>query len=296
MRTLRRTFRLSLAVVLLPGFALAQARPPSEDMIPRELALALLNFGPGTSGAAAIRVGRLPDDIPIELVPPGLEVLGSTIQFDNSVIVLASPQQPDSAIARLEAHLLASDWTKPPVPQYRAPRGFVAADFSPGVYLQPDMACKGDTFVTYSAAYRRSGGSVVRLAYNRGQRYSACRQQEQRLAVTRNPYEESPIPTLRAPMGTVTKQGSGMSSSGAGGMTLSTRLGTRLKPAEVVAHYDKQLREQGWTPGAQGTVPFFAARAYTKTDEKSQTWNALLVSMVFADSTDQDVSLRIDRR
>src|SRR3954470_10616363 len=119
-RTMHDTIRRSLTLlVVVPVVAFAQsgAKPADQqDMIPRELAIALLSYSPGMA-PNDIRVGRAPDDIPRELVPPGLQVLGSMTQFENSVIVLAAPQSPDSAIALLETALLGSGWTSPPVPQ-----------------------------------------------------------------------------------------------------------------------------------------------------------------------------------
>jgi hypothetical protein len=291
-----RLVRLVPALLLVP--AMAAAQPPSqgsEDMIPRELVLALLNFGPGMGGASEIRVGRLADGIPPELVPPGLQVLGSTTQFENAVVVLAAPQQPDSAISSLEAHLLGNGWTKPPTPQIRAQRGFVAAEFAFGGYQAPDMVCRGDAFLTYSGSYRRTGGSVIRLSLNRGQRYSACRLREEATAY-RGAIEEAPVPTLRAPMGSVTKDGGGISGSGQDLVTMSTRLGARLKPAEVVAHYDKQMRDQGWTVGPEASAALFSARTYTKSDDKARTWSAVLLAMTLADSADHDVLLRLRRK
>ena len=292
--------RCSLALVTLFTFAMAPAAmssqtttKPSDDPIPRELALALLNFAPGMAGND-IRVGRAPDDIPVELVPQGIDVLGSTTQFENSVIVLTAPQQPDSAISRIEAHLLASGWTKPPAPTRPVQRGFVAADFPNFGYQQTDMLCRGDAFVRLTGSYRRSGGSVIRLTYNRGQRFSACRTREE-VAVYRNPYDEAPVPTLRAPVGSMAKAGNSMSSSGET-LSMSTRLATRLKPADVVSHYDKQMREQGWAQSLEGSVPFLSARTYRKNDDKARTWTAVLVSMFSADSTEQDVMIRLARR
>ena len=296
MRTSTRFSSLLLGFLLAPTVAVAQAaNQQGEEMIPRELVLALLNFGPGMGGASEIRVGRLADDVPAELVPPDMRVLGSTKQFDNALIVLVAEQPPDSAIGLVEAHLLAGGWTKPQAPQYRPQRGFVSADFGVTSYQPPDMVCRGDTFATYTGTYRRSGGSLIRLSYNRGQRYSACRTREEAM-VARNPYEEAPVPILRAPLGSVTKEGNNMGMSSPNTLTLGTRLGTRLKPGEVVGHYDKQLREQGWTQSAEGAVPFFAARTYRKNDDKSRTWNAVLVSMFGADSTEQEVTLRLARR
>ena len=300
MDPIRRSVALAM-VVLAPAVSLAQssARPPeSEEPIPRELALALLNMSPGPAGAD-IRVGKAPEDVPPELIPPGLKILGSTTQFDNAVIVLVAPQQPDSAIAALEAHLLKSGWTKPPIPTPRAQRGFVSADIGQFSYSPPDMVCRGDEFVMLSGSYRRAGGSVVKVAYNRSRQYSACKQREQmQMQMARNPYDEAPVPLLRAPQGSMQapEGGGGMSSTGSSGITLSTRFRTQLKPAEVATHYDKQMRDQGWTPISEGAVEMLAARSYKKADDKGATWTAVLVSMTAPETSDQDVSLRLNRK
>jgi len=148
--TIRRSLTL-LAVVPVVAFAQSGAKPADQqDMIPRELAVALLSYSPGMS-PNDIRVGKAPDDIPPELVPPGLQVLGSMTQFENSVIVFAAPQPPDSAVALIEAGLLGSGWTKPPIPQSRPRQGFVPANDLSGGYEHPDIVCKGDAIASFSS-------------------------------------------------------------------------------------------------------------------------------------------------
>jgi hypothetical protein len=293
------TISRSLTAIMLsltPAVIAAQAptRPvDSQEPIPRELVLALLNLGPGMGGAD-IRVGKAPDDIPPDLLPPGLEILGSTTQFESSILVLATPQQPDSAVSRYEAHLLAAGWTKPPAPQSRPMRGFVSADVGQVAFDRPDMACRGEEFVTYTGTYRRNGGSLVKVTYNRGNRYSMCKPRQD-VTTYRSPYDEAPVPLLRAPLGSITNDGSGMSSSGNNAFTLSTRLTTRLKTGELVAHYDKQMREQGWTSIGDGSLEFLAARTYRKNDDQGRTWTGMLFSVILPDSSQQDVTLKLTR-
>jgi hypothetical protein len=293
------TISRSLAVIILsvtPALAVAQSasKPPdAQDGIPRELVLALLNLGPGMGGAD-IRVGKAPDDVPPELLPPGLEILGSTTQFESSVIVLATREQPDSAVSRYEAHLLGAGWTKPPAPQARPMRGFVSADVGQMTYDRPDVACRGEEFVTYTGTYRRNGGSLVKVTYSRGNRYSVCKARQD-VTTYRSPYDEAPVPLLRAPVGSITNEGGAMSASGNNSFSLSTRLTTRLTPGELVEHYDKQMREQGWAPVGDGSLKILAAHTYRRNDDQGRPWTGTLFSIAVPDSSQQDVTLRISR-
>ena len=292
--------------VVLGGLALAAAgrgafaqvsptRSDQPDLIPRDLVLALISFGTGTAGGANLRVGKAPEDVPPELVPPGLELLGSMTQFDNVIIVLGMPQSPDSAIGVMEARLAAAGWTPPPAPPLRQmPRGFVAADFTGAMGGTPNFVCRADEMVNLSSMYRSSGGSILKLSFNRGARSSACRQRDE--VVYRSPYDEAPVPTLRAPAGAMTTGGTGMSTTGNNQITLSTQLSTRLKPAEVVSHYDTQMRAAGWTPVGDGSLEFLSARTYQKQDQKAGTWSATLYAIRSPEALEQDVALRLSRR
>ena len=298
-RTMHHTIRRSLAITLLatPAVAGAQAGPrPAEaqEMIPRELAIALLSNSPGMT-ANDLRVGKAPDDVPPELVPPGLQVLGSMTQFENSIIVFAAPQPPDSAIALIEAALLGSGWTRPPAQQVRPRNGFVAANDFFSSYDRPQMVCHGDAFATFTSAYRRSGGSILKVSYNRGARFSACKAQPDP-STYRSPFDDAPMPTLRAPEGSMTSPTNNGMSGSSNGVTVSTQLSTKLKPAEVVAHYDKQMIAAGWTSLSDGAADNVAVHNYRKKDEKDRAWTATLLSMVVPEGTEQAVSLRLSRR
>jgi hypothetical protein len=271
------------------------AKPPdSQEPIPRELALVLLNLGPGIGGAE-ILVGKAPDDIPRDLLPSGLQILGSTTQFETSVIILVAQEPPDSAVARYDAYLHSAGWTNPPVPQAARARGFVAAEFGQVTYDRPNAACRGEQFVTYSGSYRRNGGSFVRVTLNRDNRSSMCKARQD-VTTYRSPYDEAPVPLLVAPFGSMTTQGGGMSASGNDSFSFSTRLSTRLSPGELVDHYNKQLRDQGWTSVTNGSIQFMAARTYRRNDDQGRAWIGTLMSIALPDSSQQqDVSFKLTR-
>lgn len=298
-------FPLFVTLAMLVGtapLALSAAQPPGgrgaqPEMIPRDLVLALINYGAGMGGGNDLLVGRAPEDIPPELVPPKSEIVGSLTQFENVIVVLGVPEAPDSAIGVMESRLLAAGWTRPtPAAPRPVPRGFVAADFPGGAMGgMPNVVCRGDEFVTLTSMYRNSGGSLLKVTFNRGGRYSACRQRTE-TTTYRSPYEEAPVPVLRAPTGAMMTGGGGMSTSGSNDFTMSARLSTRLKPAEVVAHYDTQMRAAGWSQRGDGSVEFLAARTYQKKDEKERTWSATLSAIKVPDGLEQDVALHLSRR
>lgn len=293
------TISRSLAVIMLSvtstvGVAQSAAKPTdAQGFIPRELVLALLDLGP-SMGTADIRVGKAPDFVPSDLLPPGLEILGSTVQYESSVIVLATRDQPDSAVSRYEAHLLSAGWIKPRAAQGPPLRGFVSADAGQPTYDQPNVACRGEEFVMYNATYRRNGGSLMKVTYSRINRNSMC-EARQDVTTYRSPYDAAPVPVLRAPFGAVTTDDNGMSAFGDNSFLLSTRLGTRLTPGELVDHYDKQMRSQGWTSVENGSLEFLAARTYRTKDDQGRPWLATLLSVATPDSTQQDVTLRISQ-
>ena len=286
--------RFALTLALVPTLALAQrstSGSDSQEPVPRELAVALMSFGPGMS-ANNLLIGKAPDDIPPELIPPGAEILGSVTQFEQRIIVLAVKQTPDSAISSLQASLLGTGWKEPPRPPSMNRGGFVAADAFTSMGGQPDIVCRGDEVVTLSATYRRTSGSVLKVSYSKGQRYGACTVRQE---AYRSPYDDAPIPTLRAPGGSISK-GNGMGGSSEGQINLNTTLGTTLRPAEVVTHYDKQMIAAGWTSRSDGAADIVAVHTYRKNDDKGRVWTATLAAQTIPDGKDMDVSLRIYRR
>jgi hypothetical protein len=83
---------------------------------------------------------------------------------------------------------------------------------------------------------------------------------------------------------------------GNGITTISTQLSTKLKPAEVIAHYDRQMIAAGWTSLSEGAADNVAVHNYRKKDEKERVWTAVLLSVMAPDEKAQDVALRLSSR
>ena len=284
---------LAIPVVRSAGQQSPPVQQPTPDLIPRDLVMALISYGPGMSGGD-LRVGRAPDNIPPELIPPGAEVLGGMTQFENSVTILALPAPPDSASDILTAHLKAAGWAQPAsVASAPVPRGgFVDSQGGMSSGMPNGVLCKGDAFVNVFTSYRRSGGSVVKLMYNSTARYSPCRPPEARMT---SPFGDAPVPTLYSPEGALTTGGRGMSHS-EDQVEMTTRLSTRMKAVEITKHYAAQMLKEGWTPLAAGDSEFFAGQMFRKVDDKGRTWHATLLTVARPDRSDRDISLRVSRR
>ncbi|HEX6053291.1 MAG TPA: hypothetical protein VFZ21_28680 [Gemmatimonadaceae bacterium] len=295
--------RSSLLIVVALALTLASPtraqivseRGNPQEMIPRDLVVALLSFG--QPGNVDIRVGKVPEDIPPEFIPPGADLIGSMSQFENVVVVLGVSEPPDSAVGVMATRLVSSGWTKPPSIAARMPMraGFVSADFAgAGTDGLPSYLCRGEAMVNLSAMYRMSGGSLLKVNYSRSSRNPVCREQQGERAF-RSPYDDAPIPTLRAPAGTMMTGGSGMSSS-SDGVSMHARVSGRLKPVDLVAHYDTQMKAAGWTPLADGAVEFLAARRYQKLDDRKRTWFGTLYAIVTPQANEHEVALHLTRR
>jgi hypothetical protein len=271
--------------------ASAQSAQSGPELIPRELALALITYGP-VGGGGDLRVGRAPDGLPPELIPAGAQVLGSISQFDNSIVVLTLPVPPDSASDLAAASMLAAGWTRPPTSPMIQRGGFVDAQAMVGPSMSSGTLCKGEAFVNLAASYRRSGGSILKVMHTAGARYSPCRPPESRMGMM----SEIPVPTLYSPEGALTNGGGGVSRSGDDHAEMSTRLSSRMKPSEITRHYATQLLKDGWTPVAEGDTEFFAGQMFRKADDKGRVWHATLITVARPDRSDRDVSLRLSRR
>jgi hypothetical protein len=293
MSTRARTLTIALA---LAG-ALARpllAQTGAQDPVPRELVVALLDYGPGAQNLD-LRVGRAPDGLPAELIPAGARIVGSVNRFEGTLTVVVVPTHPDSALIGLGNRLVGAGWQRP---QPFMPRpagtggGFVVGASGSGSPDFPDMYCRGRDYAALFASYRRAGETLVKINYTPNAMSSPCRRDETG-RVYRGMMDDAPVPTLYAPDGA--RSTGGGRSSGSDGVHLTTHLITSLDATKLAAHYGTQMIAAGWTLVNEGAGDWFAARLFRKED-KGVAWYGGLIVTARPDGYDRDVVLQLTRK
>ena len=224
----------ALLIALIAVAPLA-AQQPASDVIPRELALALIDRYRAMGQPAEIIVGRMPPSFPSNALPAGAAVLGGITRDAGAEVVIVLQHSPDSAIAELERHLGRTGWERS---EFDQPQGFV-----PPQALRQGRFCRDDMSLSVSARERPGGGTIANIGSHRF-REGRCDEDPRR--PPRRFSGRIEIPRLHAPRG-ARMLGAGMSGGGPGGNEAFTRLEVEMHPIDIAAHYAKQLAEAGWT-------------------------------------------------
>jgi hypothetical protein len=265
--------RAARAAALL-ALAATGARAQAPDVVPRDLALALVDAGyAAIPDSATLALGRLPDGFPgAGILPPGGRLLGGARWPGGSTLaVLAVDAAPAAARAGALAAAEAAGWRPPPRradATFDAYPGFRSSPAPDPIAEATRCAPNGGGAVVVSARARADGpGALVRLlAYTPARAAARCRPAP---PAGRDRFPEA----LRPPLGTlapppdvrVAAGGTGRSggSSSAAYNATATATGPSADPARLRAHYAGQLAAAGWTPvaapGGDGTraTPLF---------------------------------------
>ncbi len=264
-----------LALLALPAGARAQ-----DGDVPRELALALLDHR-GVS--VQLLEGRAPDGFPAAALPPGARILGAVVYGRESRVVAVVPAEPAAALAAMAERMHAAGWRSAP----DRSQGY-------GVFVQsgaadPNTFCgEGDVYISAVAGARREGGSQLHLFSAADTRYSPCRAPEEPRVVSS---PEHPRPKLVLPPGARYREAG--SSGGDAYRDHHALIETAMGPAELVAHFAAQLREQGWTlrqPPAASEE--FAVQAAALRDAEGRTWIGVLTATPGREAGEMEVSFR----
>ncbi|HJR67433.1 MAG TPA: hypothetical protein VJ802_13470 [Gemmatimonadaceae bacterium] len=277
----------SVALTELP----AQQQP--SDVVPRELAVALLDRWGMSQNPVEIVVGRRPESFPADALPrERIRVLGGSERDEGGASVVAElPEAPDSARARLASHLDRAGWRSADMQRHFG--GFV-----PNTSDMPARLCRGNAVLSYTVRARpgRTGSLLHVSVVSPEPRFSCSREAEEAEAHRSMRMLDYPtMPLLEAPPN-ARMTGSGSSGGGRDAREVYTRLETTQSAASVGAHYADLIRRAGWVVGgpvqAEGIVLYRAERL---DDENGQLTGALAVLAV-AGGKELDVSFRIARR
>jgi len=282
MRTLRFV-TVTIVILATPAWAVAQVTLP--DSVSIEF-VQLLAFMPMMSRQAEVAVGRLPERLAADLHPVvDTRVVGSIGSRDLSVGALIASGQPREVEQRIAEQLGAAGWTRrPEVAESRG--GFQSEPRQ----RWPTALCSPDDYsVQVTATAYTNDSSVVRLTLGREDMGISCRESEP----TTTPFElDLPIPILRAPPGTEHRGGG----SGGGGDDghAEARLRTEMSPGSLLAHYARQMIEQGWQPITQATSEDVAIHVFRMMDANGVAWQSALYVTVLQNE-DRDLYLRLTR-
>ncbi len=225
-----------------------------------------------------IFVGRLPEDLPVEIsIPDGFAVVGSLVRdetdpYDDPAIeiVLDARMSAEQARDTYRERLSAAGWSEP---ERRQPGGgfdfrpvgttalFCRSARGPALFLSAHEQPPGD----------RDAPTDVRLRLITGPRHSPC---------APDPYEpefDRIIPNLAPPPGSYQSPG-----GGGGGMDdvhSEATLETHLDPAAVGAHYAAQLEGAGWSRLDEGHGGPQAWSTWSFTVEDEQRWEGVFTAL-----------------
>lgn len=226
---MHRALPLLLATALV-SVSPAAARQQEDEKISKRLVELLF------PGMAETIVEGLPADLAEGVLPEGATPLVSMKSAWGVTVVAEVPAFTAAERPRYERKLMAAGWKEADGP---AGGGGLMASPVP----VPKMYCMGDRMLSYSAQPQPRGGTMFRLQVTDARRQGICGD----ASASRRPrsmFEDIDMPPLPPPDGA---RSIGTSSGGGGDhMSQTSRLETRLTPAQVEAHYTSLLTAHGW--------------------------------------------------
>jgi hypothetical protein len=231
--------------IILAGTTSLQAQSAGasqQETVTREFAQVLLTHRTG-----ALRIGRMPENLPTaDQLTAGARVIGSVIYPDRSESAIAVRQPVTEARQPFEMRLRAAGWIERPPQDGLMERGFL-----PAVTADPTRGfCWPQTDAQLGLNVRGApdGGSYIVLNYyvpGQGRRCAAPPASQSVYTGMR-----SMMPALRPPDGAEVTGGGGGSGSGDDYQVRSTVTASHT-PAQIIRHFQPQLREQGWNVAEQ---------------------------------------------
>ncbi len=243
----------------------------SNEELLQALALRLLGKEfPGDSKPESVQiiVGRLPDQLPVEIpLPENSRILGSYVNLQwQTIYIEFDTDLPVNRIFNFyRERLLSSGWHSPEIPR---PMG----GFHPNLSTNRALFCRahrGPVLSIYVSTVPHQL-TQVSLSINSDPNNRSCA----KLSRSSNFYEGYElIPNLTPPVNS--KQFGQQSGSGGDNANSRTMLETNLDLLSVTAHYQTQLEEVGWTCFEQGHGEALAWSTWRFRDQEEESWYGL---------------------
>lgn len=243
----------------------------------------------GSPTTLRIYPADIPPDLPFELpIPEDADVIGTfaRVGAENAGAVYLSAPLSQEAVVEFYADTLDETvWEQ--AESMAGGGGFMPTP------IYSSFCGENDTVLTVGAfpavnAPTDADMSDFMINYQIDANYSPCEQP------TNSSDYRGLFPALTPPDGVSV---SGNSSGGGGGDSYyqETTLATTLTAGELVAAYNPQLAEAGWTELTTIDAETTALSTWTFTDEEGETWNGLLLMSRTADEEDALAMLQIRR-
>jgi uncharacterized protein YraI len=234
----------------------------------------LVGFSPSNTIVTAT-IGVWPADFPLDLtVPATATVIGGVVragEFAGSQVYLAAEGAGDDLVATLRQQLLDGGFTTPPQETVGGPSAvFLSTDqFAPPLVLcGPD----DETVVNLGTVLVAGEAEVVSVSSNLTFGLGG-------------PCGEDPsgggemfgvLPSLAPPAQAQVRGSGGGSSSGPDSFSISAEaeIESTLTAADLAAHYEGQLEDEGWTRLDDSQTEVLAWSAWSFVDENGNEWNA----------------------
>jgi hypothetical protein len=274
----RRRGRLALAGVVLAGLLALASPVRAQDDGLRRLAERLVGaWGMPGDMRVSLHVASLPDDVTVALpLPPAFDLVGSLARYERGElvsvqVVLDGPARTTEAFGELRSAFVAGGWS---VIGDQEP---LELGFVPTIRALYARACApedqgGDRQVAFFNASPAGDASDVRIDLTPEAWPGACvpdpdyRGDRDRFA---------PLPTLAAPSGsevTGTMVALDVEDASAHAVLRGSAL-----VADIVEHYEAELRALGWSPLPGRLTDDFGTRSpWSLTTEAGRLWVGVL--------------------
>lgn len=262
------------------------AQQQTSDVIPRELAVALLDPTGMSPAVPEIVVGGIPRSFPMDALPrENIRILGGADRYGSASVVARFPGHPDSAGARMATHLRRAGW------RLADADGGLRGGFVPRPVTPRTTYCRANAILTYTArAHPPQAGSLVHVSVGYTDKSYSCSEQAQRARAMRG-RDYSLLPTLETPPDSRFLGGS-WGPGDRDAQEAHVRLETSRSAASTGAHFAELLRRERWEVSAP-TVAEGVVVYRVRGEKDNRRLNGALVILVVEEANQLDVTLRV---